>query len=672
MTTPSIKKRKQNTIVLVDKKNPQFFKFDTALIFDEKPVNKALAVELLIEGNNSAISAETSLLFAKQIRIVFSKATPLKKGDKLKLNLSSLYQESPEHYLLNIPCILSVVENYQHVNHAVLSFTDAIDCQFNEWYQNWLTQFQEVHKSDEIDEHSFQFIYQYYKRLYAAHLPYPVLLSDKQQVRHAFISKPCSSNITFINDDGINIQVPLNIFQPHIKHQKNETRIPVYVWYEDEQVFHFSNQDYPKVSSKHIVSWLRTKKHWRVLLVRNRPIFPIDKLQCNEIKQYVTAEAVTDNEEFRQSFTELDTSTHILDISCLFANVQLPMQTKPFSTTKQVLAELAVNYQILSFQVKPAEHRYEHQAGIILTTEVQEKQTSIKAEIVNISFLGLGVSIPLADYLLKENDSIMVEFSEWNASLPSRFFKKTELLETVEYTIISIYKIQDNILLGLKRIKRDTDPKLNSFIRNKLTEIEQSKPGTTYNDFDLYQSLFSSLWVNNNIAGLAFFLGRDGNGIRIIQAIASTQENSKIRSAHQSKQDWTFLQQIALPLDMAINKLNPEKNNANNSLNIGIYCYFDNTNSSPKWVTKTDLDFKTVEQKSSFISTAIQHQNHFFYHCSLVAITSGKDDILKGESSSFVSLAAHRLKEIHDICRALIAIGELNDVTRLIEFMHKG
>ena len=352
--------------------------------------------------------------------------------------------------------------------------------------------------------------------------------------------------------------------------------------------------------------------------MRNRHISPIDKLQCNEIKQYVTDEAVTDNEEFRQSFTELDTSTHILDISCLFANIQLPMQTESFGSTEQTAAELAINYQILSFQVKRTEHRYEHQAGITLTTAAQEKQASIKAEIVNISFLGLGVSIPLADYLLKENDSIMVEFSEWNASLPSSFFKKTELLETIEYTIISIYKTQENILLGLKRIKRDTDPKLNSFIRNKLSEIEQSKPGTIHNDFDLYQSLFSSLWVNNNIAGLAFFLGRDGNGIRIIQAIASTQENSKIRSAHQNTQDWTFLQQIALPLDIAINKLNPEKNNANHSLNIGIYCYFDNTSTSPKWITKTDLDFKTIEQKSSFIRAAMQHQKHFFYHCYLL------------------------------------------------------
>lgn len=264
-----------------------------------------------------------------------------------------------------------------------------------------------------------------------------------------------------------------------------------------------------------------------------------------------------------------------------------------------------------------------------------------------------------------------MEFTAWNASMPSSFFKKKETLETVEYTITSLYKTQEIIFLGLERIKRDTDPKLNSFIRNKLAEIKQSQSGSIYNEFDLYQALFSSLWVNNNIAGLAFFLGKDNNGVRIIQAIVGTQENSKIRSPHQSTQDWTFLQQIALPLDIAINKLNPEKNNANHSLSLGVYCYFDDKGNSPKWVTKTDLDFNTIEQKSSFIKVAVSYQKHFFYHCSLVAITPGKDDILKGESSSFVSLAAHRLKEIHNICRALIAIGELNDVTRLIEFMHK-
>jgi hypothetical protein len=102
-----------------------------------------------------------------------------------------------------------------------------------------------------------------------------------------------------------------------------------------------------------------------------------------------------------------------------------------------------------------------------------------------------------------------VEFTAWNASMPSSFFKKKETLETVEYTITSLYKTQEIIFLGLERIKRDTDPKLNSFIRNKLAEIKQSQSGSIYNEFDLYQALFSSLWVNNNIAGLAFFLGKD-------------------------------------------------------------------------------------------------------------------------------------------------------------------
>ncbi len=670
MATPSTKKRKQDTIVQVDKKKPQLFKFDAALVFEETPVNKALTVELLLE-DSSLIKAETSLLFSQKIRIVCAKDAPLKVGDKVNLNLNALFQEYTENHLLNIPCLLSTVEHHQHVTHAVLSFSDSTDCQFITWYQNWLTPLQEADKSDAIDEHAFQFIYQYYKRLYAAHLPYPYVFSNLKQIQHAFISKPCSSVINFVNEQGINTQLPLSILQAHIKHQNNEARIPLYVWYENEQIFHFSNQDYPKVPSKHIISWLKTKKNWRVLLVRHRKIFPIDKRQCNEIKQYVTETAVTDNEQFRQSFAELTTCTHILDISCLFANIQFPVPEKSFRANEATLAESAVNYQILSFQVKRAEHRYEYSAGIRLMIAAQEKQVSANAEIINISFLGLGITLPLADYPLQEGDSILVEFTEWNANIPSRLFKKKAALEPVEYTIISIYQTQKVIFLGLKRIKRDTDPKLNSFIRNKLSEIEKSKPGTIHNDFDLYQSLFSSLWINNNIAGLAFFLGKDNEGIRIIQAIVETQENVKIRKAHQTAQDWTFLQQIALPLDIALSKLNPEKNNANHILNIGIYCYFDDKSTQPKWVTKTDLDFNSIAQKASFIDTAIHHPKHAFYHCSLVAITPGKDDILKGESSAFVSLAAHRLKEIHDICRALIAVGELNDVTRLIEFMHK-
>jgi hypothetical protein len=671
MANQSIIKRNLQTIVLVDKDQPQIFNFDKRHVFDERLINKTLAVELSLEDEQKVVTAETSLLFPNQIRIICAKTVPLIEGSTVQLNLTAVYNKLEKEYFLNIPCTAGKVENYQNVTHAILSFNEQVDPQFIDWYQKWLAKLQEAHKSEEIDESSFHFIYQYYKRLYAAHLTHPVLLSNSRQIQHAFTSRQYSENVSFTNENNIEIEFPLNIFQPYIKHQDTEIRTPLYVWYENNQIFYFSNADHPKVSSKKIIGWLIKKPQWRILLICNRKIVPVDEIESNDIEQYVNDEIVASSTYFKESFSELTTTTHIINISCLFEHIKLPEYSEQLSANTATNKEIDIIYQVPSFQVKRVEHRFDYSTEVALSTLYLPKNITLSSMTSDISFLGLGLIIPLADYPFKKHDSVMIEFTQWNEEFTSSLFKKKEQLESFEYTITTITKKQYVIVIGLKRIKRDAEPTQNSFIRNKLNEIEKSRAGSIHNNFDLYQSLVSSLWITQNIAGLAFFLGRDSEGIRIIQAIVSTQENLKIRNPHQTNNDWSFLQKIAISLDVTICKMISDKSNSSTLLNIGVYCYFDDKCEEPEWKTQTDLDFQSIENKSKFINIAMSYKKHFFYHCSLIPISPGKDDILKGESSSFVSLAAHRLKEIHEICRHLIAVGELNDVTRLIEFMHK-
>lgn len=671
MANQSIKKRNIQTIVLVDKDRPQIFNFDKRQVFDEKLISKTLAVELRLKDKQEVITAETSLLFPNQIRIVCAKTVPLIEGRTVLLSLTAVYNKLEKDYFLNISCTVGKVENFQNVTHVLLSFNEQTCSQFIDWYKKWLVKLQEAHKSEEIDESSFHFIYQYYKRLYAAHLTHPVLLSDAQDIQHAFTSRQYSENVSFINENNIEIEFPLNIFQPYIKNQDTEIRTPLYVWYENNQIYFFSNADHPKVSSKKIISWLIKKPQWRILLICNRKIAPIDETECNDIKQYINDETVANNAFFSESFSKLTITTHILNISCLFQQIKLPDYSEQLAANTILTKKIDVIYQVPSFQVKRVEHRFDYSTEVALSSLNQPQNITLSSISSDISFLGLGLIIPLADYPFKKHDAVMIEFTQWNEAFSSSLFKKKEQLDSFEYNIANIIKNQCVILIGLKRIKRDAEPKQNSFIRNKLIEIEKSGAGSIYNNFDLYQSLLSCLWVSQNIAGLAFFLGRDSDGIRIIQAIASTQENSKIRQPHQANNDWSFLQNIALSLDVAMSKMITDKSKPFNQLCIGVYCYYDNRCEEPQWKTQTDLDFQSIVSKSEFINIAMSYKKHFFYHCSVIPITPGKDDILKGESNSFVSLAAHRLKEIHEICRYLIAVGELNDVTRLIEFMYK-
>lgn len=669
MASPNIKKRSINTIILVDKHQPQIFKFDEPPIFGEQAIKRTLSAELIID-QNTLLNIDTSLFYAKKIYIVAPRTDCLIKGQIVHLNLSDFYQELAQEYFLTIPCLLEKVEKHQHVVHAILTFTENTSSQFNHWYQQWFNKHQEKNQDNTIDENSFKFIYQYYKRLNAAHLTTPLLLSNSQQIIHAFTSNACNSDITFSTQQAEKIPLPLSLFQPHITHQEKTTRIPLYVWYENNKIHYFSNKDYPHVSSKQIISWLIKKPMWRVLLLHNHPITPPTKIQIAEIKQYVSEQAITDNTEFIQSFSEIKTMTEIINISGLFTHISLPDYNEVLLEKEHPSNATNAYYQSLSFQVKRAEYRFPYKTALEFSTINATKNITIKAESSDISFLGLSLTLPVAEYPIKAGDLISIDFTEWNANQPKSIFKKKEILKPTEYEITNIITQTEQITLGLKRIKRDTEPKINTYIRNVLQEIEHTHKGSIHNNYDLYQSLYASLWINNNITGLKFFLGRDKQGIRIIQAIASTQKNLKICTPYLENNDWSFLQQIALSLDIAINECNG-KNKIDKSLNIGLYSYYDELSSPAQWHTKTDLDFKSTQSKAQFIQTAQTFKKHSFYHCSLVLITPGKDDILKGESSSFVSLAAHRLKEIHEICRALIAIGELNDVTRLISFMYK-
>ena len=205
-------------------------------------------------------------------------------------------------------------------------------------------------------------------------------------------------------------------------------------------------------------------------------------------------------------------STNILDISCLFSNVYLPDCTESLSANRSVLDESNINYQTLSFKVKRVEPRFSCVTAVKLTTLGESDNITVKAESRDISLLGLSVRFPLVDYPFSVGGSVMLEFVQWNEMIPTRMFKKKEQIDKVEYEILNVELRSGFLVLGLKRNKRDTDPKFNSLIREKINEIGQTDKGGRCNVFGLYQSLVASLWINNNMTGLVFFLGRDTEG----------------------------------------------------------------------------------------------------------------------------------------------------------------
>jgi hypothetical protein len=107
--------------------------------------------------------------------------------------------------------------------------------------------------------------------------------------------------------------------------------------------------------------------------------------------------------------------------------------------------------------------------------------------------------------------------------------------------------------------------------------------------------------------------------------------------------------------------------NVTSITDFGLYCYQDK---SAQWQIKTDLDFLISEQKSVFIHRALLHNNYRFFHCDLTGIKNVSIDQERDLSQQLSSLhrhTAHHLRRTKELTQSLFAVGDLTDITVIIE-----
>ncbi len=663
-------------IILVDRKRPQFFNFDQGLVTTEKMVEKILPVSFRMENHNGLISATTSEISASKLRINVPKQLVISEGDQIRLDFSSMHSKLNKEYFLKIPYEVLQIDEFSHAKHLILALSNQANAEFVVWFKQWLKTLVTPNKYEENNDKIFNTIFSYYKRLYCIFLPYPIIFSDPEGIKHAFLSNEAVSCIDFSDGQRVNARLSVNAFNEYINDQKQGTRIPLYVWYENDEIKYLTSADLPKVSPKQIIAWLKTKEQWRVLLIRTRKVKVPDPSLFDAIQKYASQKLADIIDEYKTSFTNLTSVTNILDISNVFENIDFGWNLPELQFSKPLIHARGVSYSAISFKMKRVEPRFSYNTRVRLETEFKDGDIVVDAETIDISLLGLSLKLPYTDFPFTIKDQVLIEFVEWNQELGGggKFFKKKQQLSAVEYTVKNVDHNGELIFLGLARNKRDAEPGINQFITDKLVEIKRETTGVRRNELELYNSFHASVWLTNNIAGLPFFLGHDAEGIRIIQAIGNTEENEALRKPFHEENDWSFLQQIATTLSVAMRDLVADKYRPLKLLSCGVYCYYEEFNSDrviSGWKTKTDLELTTPELKKEFIEEAMRHSKRFFYHCSLVSVKGYKDDILNAEVVEFMSKAAHRVREMHSLVNSLIAVGELNDVTRLIEFMYK-
>jgi len=82
------------------------------------------------------------------------------------------------------------------------------------------------------------------------------------------------------------------------------------------------------------------------------------------------------------------------------------------------------------------------------------------------------------------------------------------------------------------------------------------------------------------------------------------------------------------------------------------------------------MSLSTTTQKSLFINKAMRYEDYHFYNCVLTPIKSSlieQEDDLNRALLALRSHSPHKVKQIRDTLHGLYAVGELIDITDIIE-----
>jgi hypothetical protein len=279
---------------------------------------------------------------------------------------------------------------------------------------------------------------------------------------------------------------------------------------------------------------------------------------------------------------------------------------------------------------------------------------------IDFSRDGLSLHIP-NDIKIPQDARITIDFTRWQDQT-----NKHDLFG-ISFLVKNKMALEEgHTRLGLQRLSHLSPVSINQFFESV---IERNKDKLVINNRDLIAGKETSIYrqlLPATISSIPLYFGLDAKQKRILQAIATTQFNH----ADQHDSLWRALAKMVVPLSEIIKS---QSSGGNSSVSFGLYCY-QNKAKNNDWVITTDFDFSYSAGKELFISRAMANEHYVFFQCSLMPIPLNAlddEDDLKTQLRSLRNQTPHKVKQIRDILYGLFGIGNLLDVTDIIEATYK-
>ena len=218
--------------------------------------------------------------------------------------------------------------------------------------------------------------------------------------------------------------------------------------------------------------------------------------------------------------------------------------------------------------------------------------------------------------------------------------------------------------LGLERNILACGEKLNQFFAKTIAKNSSQLALDNRDRFVIQESKLLGSQLTHAMPNLPFYLGLDKEKKRIMQAIANTDANQ----ADVFADLWRTLSTLAADMSELIRV---SLDNFTPVTDFGLYCYQDK---SAQWHVKTDLDLLSPEKKSVFINRALLQKEYRFFHCDLIAVKNvsiEQEPDLEQQLSRLRRHSPHHIRRIKDVLHSLFAVGDLTDITPIIEAVYK-
>ncbi len=593
--------------------------------------------EMLFQGTTLDIASEA-------IRISLKRIYTLEQGDVVLVSLPEL---SPldSKLLTNNPYQVTKVEHDERRSQLVLSLTEQASIEFVQWLKSWLEKQHQRLKFD-VDHQLMNIVSQLYLRLYNAvsqqAFLWLTLPLQADSIAAIHFNKLAERTIKpLFNDNGKLELSRLPVWQ--VCHTPSSRYLAFIYSEEDSKRSVFCNcNDAYKLAQ---ILNLHQVKSGHLFLLQNHLLSDRE----NVIETTDTADLPA---SLLQQFSTVDTLVTVTDISESSRNLA---QFKDVAAIESISIESNEKHPLhLPPPTTLTNHIARKTPRFIIKTDIETDVFGQRYKVItnDVSEFGMSISLP-GHVTVSEGSILRINFIRWQGQT-----KKVKL-DRVPYTVQSMQYWEGITTLGLERNTYACGDKLNHFF---ATSLEKNKDQLIVDKHDALLSQASSFFnqhLAQNISSIPFYMAKNRAHQRLIQAVASSLNNH----ATDHLPLWQAIQARANAL---ADLLRLVKDTGEKTLSFGLYCYQGGNN---HWMVKMDADFSTAEQKSMFINRALLAQQRRFFHCTLSSIQP--DITAETDLNQLLSRLRHQnannVRHIKDIVHSLFAIGELTDITTILQ-----